>query len=385
MKRLIDYMFFCMAGGGLFLLQACDADVAVKDVPASRVPIEVYTDADGGISTYATEAGIKARLLFWDESGIEAWLADDNSTPPVFYRDMDDDIDVYKYEGGLAYQVGEKYPADGYYYATGYAPNDALSPERNDYTTLSVRQDAQDGSVDFLSCDADREKHRGSANDRFIEEEHELQFRHLTSRIRFVGIRDEVMWNKIGVSNVKITLHKSNGLYVPEKFTKKVSENHSQSTYVAAPVEAKDFIVPGNSEYIPAIPDGLELGSCYVLDCDLNEENYNPFGEPQEGKGTITLSLDVKAQLWYILGESNLVEYRTAEWKDNKVEIKAVHEDGFLYPGYEYKVIIRFQNESIFLQGIEKAWENGGTHYLPVIPSDTGTTDDAETSGETNE
>lgn len=63
----------------------------------------------------------------------------------------------------------------------------------------------QDGKTDFLCCDGNY-AHRGSYSDPFTEEEHELKFRHLTSRIRFVGKRDAVMYGVISVNNVKVTL-----------------------------------------------------------------------------------------------------------------------------------------------------------------------------------
>lgn len=373
MRRLIDYMVWCLAGGGIFFLQACGDDMILEN-SASRAPIEVYMNANNDASPYTTEEGVNAFLMFWDEAGFHTWVsADKASALPAFTCTPTGTIDDYTWASGIAYQVPHEYlPNDAYYYAAGYAPAGALVPS-DDYTTLTVNEGYQNGNTDFLSCDA-KQAHRGAENNRFTEEEHELQFRHLTARIRFVGVRDEVMWNRIGVNNVKVTLDTGNGLCVPVSFEKIVNDSQDQSTYIASEISnPQNIVVNGTSEYIPATDDGLTLGSCYVLHVTL-PGNYDPFkepGEPGESGGTIQLSLDIDAELSYVMGDGDYSPYRTARWENQPVTINSKTGD-VLYPGYEYVVTIRFRNESISLQGIQKAWENGGTHYLPITPKDNG-------------
>lgn len=370
MRRLIDYMVWCLAGGGIFFLQACGDDMILEN-SASRAPIEVYMNANDDVSLYTTEEGVNAFLMFWDNAGFKIWVsADDASAPSAFTCTPTGNIDDYTYASGIAYQVQREYlPDNAYYYAAGYAPAGALTPS-SDYLTLTVNEGYQNGSTDFLSCDA-KEDHRGAENDRFTEEAHELQFRHLTACIRFVGVRDEVMWNRIGVNNVKVTLNENNGLCVPENFIKKVDDRHSQSTYIASEISDPQIIeMDGTSEYIPATNDGLTLGSCYVLHATL-PQGYDPFEKSVESNGTIRLHLDIEADLSYVMGNGEYIHYRTARWGNQSVEISS-KTGNVLHPEYEYVVTIRFQNESISLQGIQKAWENGGTHYLPITPQDNG-------------
>lgn len=372
MKRFIDYIALGAAGSVLLFLSACSADERTEEIPASRVPIEVYLNADGGASTYSTEEGTSAFLMFWDKAGFGKWVSSDEAQSiPAFTCQQSGTIDDYTYASGVAYQVPHEYlPNNEYYYAAGYAPANALTHSEG-FTQLTVNKAYQNATTDFLSCDA-KEAHKGSAKDRFIEKEHELQFRHLTARIRFVGVRDEVMWSKIGVNHVNITLSKDNGLCIPVTFQKEVNADHSQSTYVASELsDSKQITIEGTDEYIPATSEGLTLGSCYVLHATLPKE-YDPFTEPEKQEGKINLTFNIEANLSYVMGDGEYESYRTAKWENQRVDITTFTGDD-LYPGYEYIVTIRFENESISLQGIQKAWENGGTHYLPITPPSDGT------------
>lgn len=369
-RRLIDYMVCCVAGGGCLLSQACE-NGTMPDNTASRAPIEVYMNANDDVSLYTTEEGVNAFLMFWDEAGFHTWVsAHKASALPAFTCTPTGTIDDYTWASGIAYQVPHEYlPNNAYYYAAGYAPAGALVPS-DDYTILTVNEGYQNGNTDFLSCDA-KQAHQGAENDRFTEKEHELQFRHLTARIRFVGVRDEVMWNRIGVNNVKVTLDTGNGLCVPVSFKKIVNDSQDQSTYIASGISnPQNIVVNGTSEYIPATDDGLTLGSCYVLHARL-PQGYDPFEKSVESNGTIQLHLDIEADLSYVMGNGEYIHYRKARWGNQSVEISS-KTGNVLHPEYEYVVTIRFQNESISLQGIQKAWENGGTHYLPITPQDNG-------------
>ena len=76
--------------------------------------------------------------------------------------------------------------------------------------------------------------------------------------------------------------------------------------------------------------------------------------------------MDIEADLWYIAGDrTDEVFYTRKRWKNVRVDIDS-HTGDAMRPGYEYVVNITFNNESIVLQGLQKGWEDGGTHYIPV-------------------
>lgn len=396
MKRLINHMAWWMAGGGLFLLPACDADYVAQDIPVSRVPIEINTNVEGDASARSTKENAKARLLFWTEEQFEQWLSSVSSPKPAFEREPDKGIDDYTYVSGTVYPTGESYlPGDAYYYVTGYAPVDALTPSDN-YTVLTVNDGYKDGKTDFLSCDGDDDEsdghtHKGSANDRFTKKEHELQFRHLTARIRFVVIREADM-DRLSVSSVKVTLPTTNNLRVPVSFNKKVdTEQKKRSTYIATlSDEAQEITIQGDENPL-AVGEEVTLGSCYVLQSDFLE-TYDPFVLPTEettDEKTISLTMNIKAQLM-VQDESGRYEnYGNPKiWENQTVEIKSSISDK-LYPGYEYVVMIHFNYESLELQGFQCAWEDGGIHTLPIRPQKGNTsgegTADEETDNGSNE
>lgn len=371
MKRLIDYM--TLAGGGLFLFSACDGDLQTQESLSSRVPIEVYTNVGGDEATSYSTEGIKATLLFWDEAGINAWLQQDGSNPaPAFVRQPEGVIDDYTYESGTVYSTGVSYRSTVYYYAAGFAPSDAFDSSDN-YQTLTVKEEYQDGKTDFLSCDVDKDdtdghSHKGSLNDRFTKEEHELQFRHLTSRIEFNVERAPEMIGKISVNNVSVTVKAAGSNTIPTSFKSQNndSNNPSKSSYVVSVSSLKDIpIVVNLKEFIPET--GLTIGSCYVWDAQ-NNNDYNPFDSPTEVDGEVTIHLDVAADFYSFRGENEEPVFLSRyQWDNVQVPITTTTGNRF-YPGYEYVVTITFEGETILLQGIEKKWENGGTHYIPITP-----------------
>ncbi len=352
-----------------FFWGACSRGAGEAEQPA--VPITIYSQANANGMTGEGTAD-RCRLFFWKEADFKEWL-DGTEASLYFACKPDEAIDHYRYAGGIAYNTGQQYPADGtYLYATGYAPVAALELNESG-EVLTVKADYQKGQTDFLSCDGKR-KHRGSTDDPFAQEEHELLFRHLIARLRFVGIRDEVMYNRIGVNNVKVTVQ-GGDFAVPTSFKKQVKTplNFEQdtiySTYVASGLKTIELDpIAGGEEMIPATQDGRTLGEYYVLQ-EGSTGGYNPFVK-EEREGTISLTLDIEADLYYLTGDTGTpIFYTRKQWQNVSVKIESRTGDVML-PGYEYVVRIIFNNESIILQGMQKGWEDGGMHYLPVRPTE---------------
>lgn len=367
-RRMTAYRqwLFSLAAASL-CLGACSRGGEAAEAVA--VPLEIYSRANGTDPEAGDMSGEACRLFFWEKTAFETWLGGELEEP-LFECTPEEAIDHYRYSGGIAYNTGEEYPENGsWLYATGYAPKAALDlTVTAQEKTLRVREGFRDGQTDFLVCDG-CEAHKGCSADRFTEPEHELQFRHLTARVRFVGIRDEVMYNKIGVNNVTIQLHEE-GLVVPVRFDWRANADETACTYVANLENASAALAPVESgeEMIPATAEGRTLGSCYVLQA-RSMEGYDPFGEVLEASGKISLTMDIEADLWYIAGDrTDKVFYTRKRWEGVSVDIDS-HTGNVMRPGYEYVVNITFNNESIVLQGLQKGWEDGGTHYIPVRPN----------------
>ena len=368
-KMTIYTMQWAALMAASFFWGACSRDAGEAEQPA--VPITIYSQANANGMTGEGTAGT-CRLFFWKETDFQKWLKETGANL-YFACEPKEPIDYYRYAGGIAYNTGRQYPADGtYLYATGYAPVAAFEQNGN-REVLTVKDGYQNGQTDFLSCDGKR-KHRGSTDDPFAQEEHELLFRHLTARLRFVGIRDEVMYNRIGVNNVKVTVQGRN-FAVPASFEKKVKtslefeQDTIYSTYVARELKTIELApINGGEEMIPATQDGRTLGEYYVLQADSMDE-YDPFAK-KESTGSISLTLDIEADLYYLTGDTGEpIFYTRKQWTNVRVPI-ASHTGDVMLPGYEYVVRIIFNNESIILQGMQKGWEDGGMHYLPVRPTE---------------
>lgn len=359
MKRWIYIMavFAGLAAG----MQSCK-----KEVPAATMAVELHS------RVYPEGEKATAALLFWDSNTFwNKWITGEDGAVPVYGPVLlQNDIDYYRYGGGRTLTVGMEYPdnENEYIYATGYAPYSAL--ETSDYKTLTVIEGYDNGKTDFLCCDGN-ESHRGAVSDLFTEEEHELRFRHLTPRIRFVGVRDPVMYGVISVNNVKVTLHADNNLYIPHSFVYHSNKTDRQ-TYLASgltPIAEPLALEQETKDYIPTNKDGLSLMSCYVFREGL-PERYDPFAEnAPAGSGTVTLTMDISADYSWYNTNGNPVWFETPTWENKDVTITLNHAGNCFYPGYEYVVYITFKRESVVLQGVQQNWEDGGIHYLPVSPA----------------
>lgn len=327
-----------------------------------------------------SENTAKATLVFWDDATFHGKLVQGQPARPYGVVKMDQYIDFFRNESGETFSTGLTYGegANDYLHATGYAPSEALSPGTAsdgmpDYTRLNVDNEYQDGKTDFLCCDGNY-AHRGSSSDPFTEEEHELKFRHLTSRIRFVGKRDAVMYGVISVNNVTVTLLQTDDKkwYIPTAFAPYYkSANKPEIDRFTYKVPDSGFgelssieLAPENKNYIPSGDNGMDLSACYVL--HKYPDDYDPFEELVERSGTIKLKLKISADFSWYNGGTPLF-YQTFTWKDQVVEVSSDFGDT-MYPGYEYVVSITFKHEGITLQGVQQSWDDGGIHYLPVVP-----------------
>lgn len=339
-----------------------------KDVPTVAKAVEMHS------RVYPEGEKATAALLFWDSNTFyNKWINGGTDAVPMFGPVLlQNDIDYYKFEGGRTLTVGMEYPdnENEYIYATGYAPYNALNMSE-DYKTLGVKEDYRNGKTDFLACDGN-EKHRGSASDLFTDKEHELKFRHLTPRIRFVGVRDPVMYGVISVNNVKVTLHADGKLAVPVDFVY-YSNGTNQQTYMVKNMQKIADTLSLQQEtkdYIPTNSDGLTLMSGYLF-CGELPGNYSPLDENiPTGKGEVTLTMDISADYSWYKTDGNPVWFETPTWKEQKVTVKLEHDGECFYPGYEYVIYIKFKREAVVLQGVQQKWEDGGIHYLPVSPKE---------------
>lgn len=351
-----------VAAGLLASMQSCK-----DEAPRNEITVELHSRVtpEGEKST--------AALLFWDSDTFHnQWLTNHESAKPLHGPvTLANDIDYYRYEDGNTFPVSLKYPEDKneYIYATGYAPYNALEVSQ-DYKTLTVKSGYDNGKTDFLACDGN-EAHKGSASDLFTNEVHELKFRHLTPRLRFVGIRDEVMYGVISVNNVEIKLHSTNNLLVPQQFVHYTDGNSQTYKPNVLKTVGEDLLLSQDTkDYIPANEDGLTLSSCYVFYNGL-PDSFNPLEEEAPaGNGSVSLTLDISADFSWYTQDGNPVFFERAVWENQTVKINLKHEGEYFYPGYEYVVYITFKRDAVILQGVQQSWEDGGIHYLPVSPEE---------------
>lgn len=358
--HLLILVFICI------YVCSCTDEIIVEETP-----VEIHTRVNSESDKSS------AALFFWDSKTFnDLWLKNQGSPKPIYGPAvLTNDIDYYKNETGNTFTVGLEYPknVNEYIYATGYAPDNVLEIT-SDYKTLDIKDNVEITTIaktDFLCCDG-KQEHKGAASDLFTKSEHELKFRHLAPRIRFVGIRDEVMYGAISVNNVKVTLKSTKNLYVPSQFKYRLNQDNTMQTYVASDFKSisKDLpLTQDTQDYIPANSEGLSLMSCYIFNTDnLNSSGYDPFAiyNEIENGNEIILNIDVSADFSWYKDDGLPVKFDSPQWNDSKVKIKLKHVGNCFFPGYEYVVRIIFKRESIILQGVQENWEDGGIHYLPV-------------------
>lgn len=378
-----------LAGSGMLL--SCQDDIPDSPHTESTVAVGINTrmekNNDNG------ETGRKARLLFWTEAEFHnGWMQGQRNQPSAEAVILPEDINEYNY-GERVFYTGITYLASNApYHATGYAPDYALTPSEDtqnpDYSTLNVKEEYQNGKIDFLSCDGNSQ-HIGSTDSPFTLEEHELKFRHLTACISFKAKRSDKMTGKIAVNNVKVTVKGSNQLHIPTAFERYVEQGNKatatntpdsynkedRSTYrIKSSTQTNDIEISSPDKNYIRYNEKKEIGACYIVSNTLPED-YNPFDvekfENKQENGTINLKIAVSAD-YSLITDVNESEYqflRTAEWDPQDVPITTITGEVF-YPGYRYEVLITFDSDEILLEGKNIGWEDGGEHYLPIYPSD---------------
>lgn len=365
----------CLAFGA-----GCTADEAQPAPYGEDAPeVKVHTRSSGSNAPEAT-------LLFWNETAFHGSLVmtDNAGVQPYGEALMNRSIDYYRNGGGETFSTGLRYDVDALH-ATGYAPTGALTPAaygssgQRDYARLTVGDAYRDGQTDFLCCDGNN-AHKGSATSPFTEKEHELRFRHLTSRIRFIGVRDEVMYDAISVNNVEVTLLQPDAdnpaaasWAIPTSFKligrKGASATEDCCTYKVSEWDTPPSItLPAYTNFIPKGKEGSTLSACYVW--QEYPDGYDHFAEPTGSQGLIRLALRVRADFSRYNG-GDPVKYEDYDSGVRTVTISSKYGNSLL-PGCEYVVTIRFKREGITLQGVQQAWEDGGTHYLPVEKPGSG-------------
>lgn len=380
---------------GLFLA-ACNPadDVTDGQSWSESVPLAVHTRvvADNGLTS-----GPSGRLLFWsDEVFHEKWMKGSTDAYPRYSVLLDKEINHYTYKRQIYYETPYSYPLDfGKIHATGYAPDNVLSPvENKGYTELKVGADYRDGSVDLLTCDGSF-AHSGSMNpdNTFLEEEKELDFRHLTAKLTFLGLRESEMVGLMGVRNIRITINEpgdDNGkLVVPATlnlYTGSIAfgngdvetdkdKQDDYSTYVVS--ETTPYPYDRELVHSPIIPpdETVVLGTCFVLSDGIGYGTQGEVFDPIKGEwagtqltGNPQLGITVKAEL-YDARPGNTSELVIEEtWQLDKIDTWSTHTGDKFLPGYEYKITIRFNRTGIALRAEAVPWNSEQLHEYPIHP-----------------
>ena len=347
--------------------------------------ISVHTTVDSKVGEDDAE---RAQLLFWDEETFHGAWIENNGTlaSPWFVSILDNEIDYYSNETGIAFNTKQEYPTDNdaTIHATGYYPAVALSPIDGNYSKLQVQDGYLTGKIDFMTCDGCVD-HSASRDDPFTnpDKDKELKFRHLMACIIFRGERDESMENIVGVKNVNITVYNENELYVPTIFNLYTinSETNSEdkSTYI---IGEDPYAPPEISIHYPDIinmGEQRELGACYVVSrglsyTDSSKDNYvDPFGEtkfvPKNSASTPKLKIKVTADFYSISGGQTASTTET--WDNLVIEgekwTTCKTGDKFI-PGYMYDILLHFNRSGVTVKAEAVPWEDGGIHVHPVQP-----------------
>lgn len=354
--------------------------------------ISVHTTVD---SKAGKDDAERAQLLFWDEETFhDTWIKNEENViaSPWFVSILDNEIDYYSKETGIAFNTKEKYPVgtDATIHATGYYPAAALLPVNGNYSKLQVQRDYRNGKFDFMTCDG-CVKHSASRDKPFTNSDKELEFRHLMACIRFLGERDESMNNIVGVKNVEITVYNDNLddgykiFYLPtsfELYTYDSEDNDAQkdkSTYIIGGYSpAPDEISIHYSGKIN-MGEKRELGACYVVSHDLNykdqlKANYvDPFGKIDYNTDDTSrpkLKIKVKADFYSISGGETA--FTTETWDNMVIEGEKWNScetgDKFI-PGYRYDILLHFNRSGVTVKAEAVPWEDGGIHVHPVQPT----------------
>lgn len=363
---------------------ACTAE-GDEPIPASGETIHLYTKVTGREAS-ADPVGkgeeLYARLLFWLADDYHRMVdhPDEPWTEPFLAIDPDRMIDYYRVDNRVPFNTKHSYPAgDRIVHAMGYAPAEELTTTDN-YKTLSIPESLQNGKTDFLSGDGNRyrvgsssapfDSVRLAGDEQQVElQKKQVEFCHLTAKILVEGQRHENMVRKIGVRNVKVTLHNRQ---VPTRLVWRpitgTDVPELGGYFPADPVSKDIYLRRADSDPI-MLSTNQKVDSCYVY-APNSAAHYHD--QTSVENGTIELSLDVQAELMpYDANTQNWDESQAEvrEWTGQTVYIRS-NTGNQLKMGYAYKIVIVFDIYDIRLQGVEMEWESGGTHYIPITPKE---------------
>lgn len=381
----------------VMIAAACTTD-ADQLLTESGEPMRLYTAVTGREGSDASAGrgeDLRARLLFWtiDEyhkhntSPGELWAVPFLNIIPT------QEIDYYQVDNRIPFDTRHSYPPGNQkVHATGYAPSELTS--NDNYKTLLIPDSLRNGKTDFLSGDGNA--HRvGSSTDPFetipdeesttpgiqqdaMLKQKQLEFCHLTAKILVLAQRHESMAQRIGVKNVSVKLY---GQQVPTELTwqpqtPSATEGNAPQQeiggYYPTKPTSKEIALKRTTNDPIVLGQLQRVDSCYVYagnDTHSHEEGAET-GNTADGSGTITLSMDVTAELMPFntttgTWADDQTESRTWENVEVKIESKTGNQ---LKMGYVYRIIIIFNPYDIRLQGIEMNWESGGLHYVPITP-----------------
>lgn len=371
-KNYIGFVASCLSC--LALMTACS--VEEREQPISAGKISVYTSISRSGDAVGREAdGLKACLLFWQESDYHNILNEEMSVEPFLISMPNEKINYYNVQSGVPYNTFQSYPlGDRLLHVCGFAPSSLVSYDS--YKTLIIPKELQDGKTDFLSGDGNRYR-VGKSSEPFvmdvkdddyvaINQLRQLEFCHLTSKIVITAKRSEKMLGRIGVRGINVTLY---GQKVPVKLKwKQITETGDDDFYGYFPQESIGKDLKLAYKYNDPLIQTMEqrVDSCYVL---ANGEHFHPSETTESESGEIRMLMDITAELIPVVnGAYDYGQISKETWKGVEVVIKS-KTGTQLKMGYKYEIAIIFDVSGIRLQGIELEWDEGGLHFIPITPN----------------
>lgn len=343
------------------------------------MPIAVHTRVE---AEELLNSGPSGRLLFWNNNVFkDDWVAGKPNAKPTFTVLLDKEINHYAFDRHVYFETPYTYPSNtGIIYATGYAPDNQLTPSQNkDYTELDVK--TTDGSIDLLTCDG-CDKHSASMREgnTFLQKSKELNFRHLTAKLTFLGVRDKEMIGMVGVRNINIKFiepkEDADKLFVPTKLKQYVQKESNYTTYIVSKTTPYSY-ANKKLEHKPIIPpnETVTLGTCYVLSGGITYGKEEGNFDPVKGEWVGTpptdmpkLGIIVTAELYDAKAGSDPSAFTTETWKLDPILKWEKHTGNKFLPGYEYKVIITFNRTGVALRAETVPWNSEELHEYPIHP-----------------
>lgn len=395
MRRTIHTFFVGMAS--LSLVACHSGDEWSDEVPhPDDMPIAVHTRV---VAEAMLNSGPSGRLLFWNNNVFHgSWIESNPNAEPSFTVLLDKEINHYTFDRHVFYETPYTYPSNfGKIHATGYAPDNVLTPVTGKgFTVLDVK--VTDGSVDLLSCDG-CEAHSASmkkdneSDNTFLQKEKELNFRHLTAKLTFLGERNPDMVGMVGVRNIRIAFinptEEKDGLVIPKKlqlYTSKGPDTDRTKDYTTYTVsETTSYPYDKELQHKPIIPpnETVTLGTCYVLSKGIEYGEAPGQFDPIKGEWVGTpadaqpkLGIQVTAELYDAQSGGDTGAYTEETWTLDPITTWNTHTGDKFLPGYEYKVTITFNRTGVALRAEAVPWNSEELHEYPIHPVSSG--DEAE-------